>query len=63
MDKGGSTEAAVQDLSQGVDKLIRQMRAEQKVVREWADEQAQQQQEIATVLREVASKPKASAGR
>jgi hypothetical protein len=39
------------------------MRAEQKVVREWADEQAQQQQEIATVLREVASKPKASAGR
>ena len=38
------------------------MRAEQKVVREWADEQAQQQQEIATVLRQVAAKPKAPTG-
>lgn len=60
--QGGQTEAAVQDLAQGVDKLIRQMRAEQKVVREWADEQAQQQQEIATVLRQVAAKPKAPTG-
>jgi hypothetical protein len=60
--QGGQTEAAVHDLAQGVDKLIRQMRAEQKVVREWADEQAQQQQEIATVLRQVAAKPKAPTG-
>lgn len=44
---------AVKDLAQGVDKLIRQMRAEQKVVREWADEQAQQQHELATVLRQI----------
>ena len=35
-----NTGDAVKDLAQGVDKLIRQMRAEQKVVREWADEQA-----------------------
>jgi hypothetical protein len=48
-----STGDAVKDLAQGVDKLIRQMRAEQKVVREWADEQAQQQQELATVLRQI----------
>ncbi|GFO82432.1 flagellar motor protein MotA [Methyloceanibacter sp.] len=62
MDQSG-TQAAVQDLAQGVDKLIRQMRAEQKVVREWADEQAQQQHEIASVLRQVADKPKAPAGK
>ena len=43
-----NTGDAVKDLAQGVDKLIRQMRAEQKVVREWADEQAQQQHELAT---------------
>jgi len=49
---------AVKDLAAGVDKLIRQMRAEQKVVREWADEQAQQQQELATVLRQIADKAK-----
>ena len=35
-----NTGDAVKDLAAGVDKLIRQMRAEQKVVREWADEQA-----------------------
>ncbi|MGE5260002.1 MAG: flagellar motor protein MotA, partial [Actinomycetota bacterium] len=48
-----NTSDAVKDLAQGVDKLIRQMRAEQKVVREWADEQAQQQQELAAVLRQI----------
>ena len=57
----GGTDAAVKDLAQGVDKLIRQMRAEQKVVREWADEQSQQQQEIAAVLRQVSGSPKAPA--
>jgi hypothetical protein len=31
------------------------MRAEQKVVREWVDEQAAQQSEVATVLKELAS--------
>lgn len=45
-----STEA-VKNLASGIEKLIAQMRAEQKVVREWADEQAQQQHELATVLR------------
>ena len=49
---------AVKDLAAGVDKLIRQMRAEQKVVREWADEQSQQQQELATVLRQITDKAK-----
>jgi hypothetical protein len=49
---------AVKDLAQGVDKLIRQMRAEQKVVREWADEQSQQQHELAAVLRQITDKTK-----
>jgi hypothetical protein len=34
------------------------MRAEQKVVREWADEQAQQQHELATVLQQITDKAK-----
>jgi hypothetical protein len=53
-----NTGDAVKDLAAGVDKLIRQMRAEQKVVREWADEQAQQQQELAAVLRQITDKAK-----
>jgi hypothetical protein len=56
-----NTGDAVKDLAQGVDKLIRQMRAEQKVVREWADEQAQQQHELAAVLRQITDKTKVPA--
>ena len=59
---GDNTGAAVKDLAQGVEKLIKQMRAEQKVVREWADEQSQQQQELATVLRQITDKAKLVAG-
>jgi hypothetical protein len=55
---GDNTGDAVKDLAQGVEKLIKQMRAEQKVVREWADEQAQQQHELATVLRQITDKAK-----
>lgn len=44
---------AVKDLAEGIEKLVKQMRAEQRVVREWADEQAQKQQELATVLRQI----------
>jgi hypothetical protein len=49
-------EEAVKDLAKGVDQLVRQMRAEQKVVREWVDEQAAQQSEVASVLKELAAK-------
>ena len=49
-------EAAVKDLAKGVDQLVRQMRAEQKVVREWVDEQAAQQSEVASVLKDLAAK-------
>jgi hypothetical protein len=55
---GDNTGDAVKDLAQGVEKLIRQMRAEQKVVREWADEQAQQQHELATAVKQITGKVK-----
>src|SRR5215470_13458191 len=55
---GDNTGDAVKDLAQGVEKLIRQMRAEQKVVREWADEQAQQQHELAVALKQITGKVK-----
>lgn len=46
-------EQSVKELAQGIEKLVKQMRAEQKVVREWVDEQAAHQSELAAVLREL----------
>jgi hypothetical protein len=53
---GGTADTAqpVKELAQGVDQLVRQMRAEQKVVREWIDDQAARQTEVASVLRDLA---------
>ena len=55
--EGGTppAEEAVKELAKGVDQLVRQMRAEQKVVREWVDEQAAQQSEVASVLKDLAA--------
>jgi hypothetical protein len=44
----------VRDLARGVNQLVTQMRSEQKVVREWVDEQSQQQAEVATMLKSLA---------
>jgi hypothetical protein len=52
---GPPAEEAVRELAKGVDQLVRQMRAEQKVVREWVDEQAAQQSEVASVLKDLAA--------
>lgn len=52
---GAGTEAQVQDLARGVDNLVKQMRAEQKVVREWVDEQAAQQGEVAAIVKDIAA--------
>jgi hypothetical protein len=52
---GAPAEEAVKELAKGVDQLVRQMRAEQKVVREWVDEQAAQQSEVASVLKDLAA--------
>ena len=43
----------VRELASGIDGLVKQMRAEQMVVREWMDEQAGQQSEIASALKTI----------
>ena len=52
---GAANSDAVKELAQGVGDLVNQMRAEQNVVRQWVDEQASQQTEIAGTLREIAA--------
>ena len=47
------TDEAVKELARGVDQLVTQMRAEQKVVREWVDEQAAQQSEVAAAAARI----------
>jgi len=47
---------AVRELADGIEKLVKQMRAEQQVVRQWVDEQSQQQHELMTVLRELSAR-------
>lgn len=49
---GGS----VNELARGVNQLVDQMRAEQKVVREWVDEQAAQQTMVTDMLRDLTNK-------
>lgn len=48
----------VRDLARGVNQLVTQMRSEQKVVREWVDEQASQQAEVANMLKGLADQMK-----
>ena len=48
----------VRDLARGVNQLVNQMRVEQKVVREWVDEQAAQQSEVAGMLKSLADNMK-----
>ena len=69
--RSGNNDAII-ELSKGIDRLVKQMRAEQKVVREWVDEQAQQhnelanmlreQNKLATILRDVSGRPPRSGG-
>jgi membrane associated rhomboid family serine protease len=49
---GAANGEALARLSDGIDRLVQQMRAEQKVLREWVDEQSQGQSELASVLKE-----------
>ncbi len=57
---GGSAPAVnndlLRELANGVGQLANQMRQEQQVLRQWVDEQAQQNQEIAGVLKELSAK-------
>ena len=50
----GEADESVKNLATGVDQLVRQMRAEQQVVRQWVDEQSAQQSEVAAVLKDLA---------
>ena len=52
---GGQSEA-VRELADGIEKLVKQMRAEQQVVRQWIDEQSQQQHELTGVLRDLSAR-------
>ena len=51
---GAAGDDGIKNLAQGVDQLVRQMRAEQTVVREWVDEQSAQQSEAVSVLKDLA---------
>lgn len=51
----GTNEEPVRDLARGVNHLVTQLRTEQKVVREWVDEQAAQQAEVTSTLRDLAN--------
>lgn len=50
----GEGDPGMKQLAQGVDQLVQQMRVEQKVVRDWIDEQAHRQGEVANALKELA---------
>jgi hypothetical protein len=47
----------IRELATGIDGLVKQMRAEQQVVREWMDEQAGQQSDIASALNTITGQP------
>jgi hypothetical protein len=49
----GVSNDMVKELAVGIDQLVRQMRAEQKVVREWVDEQSARQAEVAASIKEL----------
>ncbi len=49
---GGVHSGDLHRLTDGIDKLVQQMRAEQKVLREWVDDQSHNQAELAAVLKE-----------
>ena len=52
----GGGDEQLRELARGVNQLVTQMRAEQKVVREWVDEQSAQQAEVSSALRELTDK-------
>lgn len=51
-----ASETTVRELANGVGQLVNQMRAEQKIVREWVDEQANQHAEVAVLLRDLSGR-------
>ncbi len=50
------SDEAAKELARGIDNLVKQMRAEQKVVREWVDEQASHTSDLNIILRELSAR-------
>jgi hypothetical protein len=51
----GNNDPAVKELANGVNQLVGQMRNEQSIVRQWVDEQAAQQAEVTSMLKQLAA--------
>ncbi len=51
----GGADPAVKELASGVNQLVSQMRTEQGIVRQWVDEQAVRQAEVANMLKSLAA--------
>ena len=51
--QSGAGAEGVNDLAAGINQLVNQMRREQDIVRQWADEQSSQQTEMMTALRDL----------
>ncbi|MEL6292323.1 MAG: flagellar motor protein MotA [Pseudomonadota bacterium] len=57
----GGNDTAVRELTDGVNQMLVQMRKEQDIVRQWADEQSTQQAEMVNALRDVIERTRRSA--
>jgi hypothetical protein len=56
MNAAGPGGDGLRDVGRGLQEVVGQMRAEQKIVREWVDEQAARQSEMTSALRELAGR-------
>jgi hypothetical protein len=52
----GAGSESMRDVGRNLQEVVGQMRAEQKIVREWVDEQASRQAEMASALRDIAGR-------
>jgi hypothetical protein len=53
---GGANADSLREVGRGLQEVVGQMRAEQKIVREWVDEQAARQSEVTSLLRDLSSR-------
>jgi hypothetical protein len=52
-----ATSIAIANLADGIQSLVQHMRAEQQLIRDWVEAQAEQSQEIKVVLKQLAREP------
>lgn len=55
-ESGRTATAAMAELAEGIQGLVQHMRSEQRTIREWVEAQAEQQEEMKTILRDLAKK-------